>query len=197
MIHSGLVKFHDDLGPMLVDIDSVAQHPDNYNNGDVEKVAESIEVNGMYRPIFAQRGTGYIIAGNHTWEACKMLNAHQIPVVFLDVDNAEAVKIMLADNRIAQMARPDSARLVDLLKNLMDSEKGALELLGTGYTEFDLEVHEHLAEIPFQNDEFGTWPTFTVQLPPNVMRGFREMTDHADSERDKFEVLMRLAGWKG
>lgn len=136
MIHSGIVQFHEDLGPMLVDIDSVRQHPENYNNGDIDAIAESIEINGVYRPVFVQRSTGYIVAGNHTWEACKSLGSNQIPVVYLDVDDTEALRITIADNETARLARPDNARLLDQLRQL--EESGGL--FGTGYNEGRLEA---------------------------------------------------------
>jgi ParB-like chromosome segregation protein Spo0J len=194
MIEDGHVRFHEDLESLLQPIDSVLQHPDNYNNGDVEVVAESIEVNGMYRPIFVQKSSGYIIAGNHTWEACKILGAEQIPVVTLDVDDEEAVRIMIVDNRSAALARPDSGRLVRLLHRLQETDRG---LAGSGHVERDIDVLEALAEIPVEHDEFAQWPTITVQVPPHVRRAYLTMTREADTDRDRFELLLRLAGWDG
>jgi len=193
MITSGLVLFHEDLQPLLVDIDSVQQHPSNYNNGDVEALGESIEVNGMYRPIYVQSSTGYIIAGNHTWVACKGLGAEKIPVVRLDVDDNTALRIMLADNRIAAMAVPDNAQLLDLLKHLDTHDS----LLGTGYQSYDIDVLAALAEMPVEHDEFAQWPTITVQVPPHVRRAYFRMTDAAGGDRERFELVLRLAGWDG
>lgn len=196
MIRSGLVKYHDALAPLMVDIDSVQQHPENYNNGAVEDIAVSIETNGMFRPLEVQRSTGYILAGNHTWEACKTLGADVIPVVYLDVDDHRARRIMLADNRLASLAMPDRAAEVALLEQIKehDSEIG---LQGLGYTEHDLEVLRHLAEMESTYDEFATWPQFSVRLHPRILAAFRRMTREADTDSDRFEVLLRLAGWDG
>lgn len=136
MIQSGMVRFHEDLEPLLMDIDAVSQHPQNYNNGDTEALAESVMVNGMYRPIYVQRSTGYIIAGNHTWVACKELGATKIPVVTLDVDDTSAKKIMIADNRIAQLARPDDSALLRLLDDLAANDT----ITGTGFADHDVET---------------------------------------------------------
>jgi ParB-like chromosome segregation protein Spo0J len=193
VIRSGLVKYHDDLAPLMVDIDTIQPHPDNYNNGDVEALAESIEVNGMYRPVFVQRESNFIIAGNHTWHACKMLDADRIPVVMLDVNHAEAVKIMLADNRIASLAMPDNSQLVVLLDRLKDMG----DLTGTGFNDRDHEVLTKLAEIEVDYDEFGTWPTLTFQVHPRVRAAFMELTKEADHDQERFELLLRLAGWEG
>lgn len=195
MIHDGLVAYHEGLIPLMVGIDTVVPHPENYNEGDVEAVMESIEVNGMYRPVFVQDSTNYIIAGNHTWLACKSLDAEAIPVVRLDVDDDEAVRIMLADNEIARKAIANPHAELALLERL---EKTTSEgLRGTGKTTYDLEVIRALAEIPVQHDEFGTWPTLTFKIPPTVRAAFLRLTREADTDRDKFELLLRLAGWDG
>lgn len=193
MIRDGLVAYHGDLEPLLIDIDTVTQHPENYNNGDVEALAESIEVNGMYRPIYVQKDTGHIIAGNHTWMACKGLGATRIPAVVLDVDDTTALRIMLADNRIASLAVPDNSQLIELLDRLTETDS----LLGTGYQAQDLEVLRHLADIPVDHDEFATWPTLTFTVPPHVRRAFYEMTEVAVGDRERFELMLRLAGWDG
>lgn len=191
MIHSGLVQYHDDLTSHLVPIDDVHPHPNNYNNGDVDAIAESIEINGMYRPLYVQRSTNYIIAGNHTWHACKMLGADQIPIIMLDVDDTTAIRLMLADNRLAAMAVPDNALLLELLDELALSDN----LMGTGYKEHDHEVIRHLTEMSNDYDEYATWPTICIQIPPHVRKAYHQMTEAAVGDRERFELLMRLAGW--
>jgi len=193
MFYSGDAAFHNDLKTLMVDIDTLHQHPANYNSGDVDKIAESIEVNGVYRPLYVQKSTGYIIAGNHTWEACKMLGAEQVPVILLDVDDMAARKIMVADNRTAALAQPDNGLLLNLLQEL--AADGSI--VGTGYDEHDVEVLENLAKIPLDHDEFGQWPTLTFQVPPHVRSAFYDMTTEAAGDRERFELLLRLAGWPG
>jgi len=193
MIRSGLAQFHQDLEPLMVDIDTIGPHPANYNNGDVEAIAESIEINGMYRPVFVRKETHEIIAGNHTWQACKMLGSQQIPVVYLDVDENTALRIMLADNRTAALAEPDNALLLNILDHLAAEDS----LNGTGYRDFDHEAIRHLTEMDNTYDEYATWPTLQVQLPPHVLRAYRKMTEAAVGDRERFELLMRLAGWDG
>jgi ParB-like chromosome segregation protein Spo0J len=193
VITDGQVKYHEGLADLMVPIDDVKQHPENYNNGDVEMVAQSIMVNGMYRPLFVQKRTGYIIAGNHTWEGCAMLGASKVPVVYLDVNDDEAVRIMLADNRIASRAMPDHNAELSLLKRLMMNQP-EIGLEGTGYSLESMLAIEELAKMPLETDEFGSWPTFTVQVHPRVMKEFRKLTREADTDQDRFNLLVRLAG---
>lgn len=193
MIASGMIQFHDSLEVDLVPIDEVMPHPDNYNNGDIEQIIESIEVNGMYRPIYAQATTRYIVAGNHTWYACKQLGSQVIPVKFLDVDDLTALRLIVADNEIARNAIPDTRALLSILETL-DSQDS---LLGTGKKPHDLAALKALAEIPVDYDEYGQWPTLTFQVPPHVKRAYMVMTKAAGDDRERFELLMRLAGWDG
>lgn len=193
MIRSGAVQFHEALEPLMRDIDSVTQHDRNYNGGDVEAITESIMISGMYRPIYVQKSSQKIIAGNHTWEACKSLGATEVPVVELDIDDTTALRLMIADNRIAALARPDEYQLLSLLTELELNDS----LVGTGYRDYDLEVLKHINDIPVDHNEFGQWPTICIQVPPHVRKAYMEMTDAAGGDRERFELMLRLAGWDG
>lgn len=131
MIRSGQVRFHEELLPLLVPADRLMQYPDNPNNGDIDAIAESIEVNGCYRPVIAQRSTGYIVAGNHTYAALLSLGATEIPVVWLDVDDEQALRVLLGDNELARLAVIDQGLLTPLLEALLETDRA---LLGTGYS---------------------------------------------------------------
>jgi hypothetical protein len=192
-VRSGRARFHADLAPLLRSIDDVQPAPYNYNNGDVEAVEESIIASGMYRPIYVQKSTGYVIAGNHTWQACKMLGSDVIPVVVLDVDDTGAKRIMVADNQTARLAQPDNGLLLALLSELPDPD------IGTGLSSEDIETLRLLDQIPLDTDpeSFAQWPTFTVKLPPHVLRAFMHLTREADDDRQRFELMLRFAGWDG
>lgn len=142
-----------------VSVDEISQHPDNANNGDVEAIVESIEVNGFFQPILVQRSTGYIIAGNHRYVAALDLGAPVLPVIYLDVTDAEAKRLMIVDNRTARLGRDDEAQLKDLLAELYASDIG---LAGTGYDYQLLEQLRTEDEIPL---EFAAPPV------PDVVEG--------------------------
>lgn len=119
-----------------VAIDTVQPHPRNVRQGDVGAIVESLRAHGQYRPIVAQRSTGYILAGNHTWRAMKQLKMKQALVSWVDVDNDEALRILLVDNRTNDLASYDDHELCHLLEALnMTPDK----LLGTGYNSDDLD----------------------------------------------------------
>lgn len=191
MIASGLVRYHDDLADHLVAIDAVVPHEDNPNNGDLDAVTASVLAHGMYRPLYAQKSTKRILAGHTTWMACADLGATQVPVIWLDVDDTTALKILLADNKTALLAKLDPA----LEANALLALDGDIE--GTGYTPKDIEALTRLNNTPLDPGFNDPWPTICVQVPHHVRTAYLRMTDAAGGDRERFETILRLAGWDG
>ncbi len=124
------------IDPSLVDVSSLHAHPRNARRGDVKAIAESLARHGQYRPIVVNKSTMEILAGNHTWQAAQQLAWTQIAVTFVDVDEDEALRILLIDNKLNDDARYDDTSLVDLLRDLAVSDQ-ALE--GTGFDADELD----------------------------------------------------------
>ena len=119
-----------------VPIDTIRPHPRNPRQGDVGAIHESIEANGFYGVVVAQRSTGHILAGNHRWLAAQHAGATEVPVVWVDVDDDHALRILLSDNRTNDLAGYDTESLVELLQGIHASGGG---LVGTGYDGDDLD----------------------------------------------------------
>jgi hypothetical protein len=167
VIVSGGVSYHDDLAALLHPIERIRPHPDNPSSGDVDAIATSIQISGMYRPVEAQLSTGFVLAGNTTYAACLSLDAELIPVVWLDVDDATALRILLGDNALARLAWVDPGLLTPLLDSLLDTE---LRLLGTGYPE-PLEPTEppdptYMLSVALSGDTLADW----LELPGDTDR---------------------------
>lgn len=194
MIRSGEVEFHDSLGPLLVPLDSVQPHPENYNNGDVEAIKESILVNGMADICKVQRSTGYIVGGNHTWIACAELHAQHIPAVHFDLTDPQAYRLMIALNTTAAKARPDHGMLLELVETIKEEFS---DISGTGLTDAEVERLQKLEEIPLEFGPYQHYVTLALDLPRDLIKVFRQITREADNDKDRFELLLRLAGWDG
>lgn len=119
------------LHVLELDVDSITPHPLNPRVGNVGQIVESIETNGLYRPLYVQRSTRYILAGNHTYQALRQLGYSQVPVVLLDVDDQTAKRIMLIDNRSSELGSYNDDRLIEVLESIEG-------LKGTGWTPDDL-----------------------------------------------------------
>lgn len=115
-----------------VDLDTLKPHPKNARRGNLAAIKESLAANGQFKPIVVQTSTKFILIGNHTWKAAKDIGWSKIKVIFLDVDDTSATRIMLSDNRTSDLSTYDTDALADILKNLDDPA------LGTGYTKDDV-----------------------------------------------------------
>lgn len=126
----------------LVAVDSIIEHPQNPNVGDLDLIGESLEENGFYGSLIVQRSTGYVLVGNHRLRAAKKLGLAEVPVTYVDVDDERAAKIMIADNKIAKAGEMDDAILAKLFEEI--------DALGTGFT--DDEVAKLLEDAPGDQD---------------------------------------------
>ena len=115
-----------------VDINGVFPYPMNARQGDIGLISESLGKNGQFRPIVVNKRDNSILVGNHTWKAAKMLGWKEIAVTFIDVDDEAAARIVLADNRTADLGSYDHVELSEILQTLPAFE-------GTGYTGDDLD----------------------------------------------------------
>lgn len=122
-----MIRYHAAVRHLLTDPNKVRPHPANPNQGDTDAIIDSIITNGCYRPIYAD-ADGTILAGHHLYAALLELGATQIPVMFLDSEGDEGIRILLADNKIAKDSRLDHGLESALLQQLDD-------YVGTGYTE--------------------------------------------------------------
>jgi ParB-like chromosome segregation protein Spo0J len=119
-------------GMELVALSALSLHPRNVNQGDIGAIHESVDVNGFYGAIVAQRSTGHVLAGNHRLKTAQQAGANEIPVIWVDVDDAEALRILLADNRTTRLGQDNTADLAELLTEIL-ADAGTLA--GTGYDE--------------------------------------------------------------
>ena len=125
-----------ELEHLAINIDEIHTHPSNVRQGDVGAICESLKAHGQYRAIVFQKSTGRILAGNHTWKAAKALGWTQIAATPVICDDQQALRILLADNKANDLATYDEPELVELLKQLADTDEG---LLGTLFDEDELD----------------------------------------------------------
>lgn len=120
-----------------VPLASLSSYPLNPRRGDIEAIAQSLKAHGQYRPIVVQYGTNFILAGNHTYKAARKLGWKKIKVTYVDVTEERAKQIVLADNRLTDLASYNEPLLKNLLTALPDLE-------GTGFTQSDVDNLDRL-----------------------------------------------------
>ena len=122
------------LRALVVPIDSVELHPRNPRRGDVAAVAASLARFGQVKPIVVQQSNGYVIAGNHVLRAALSLGWTEIAANVEDLDDADAMALMLADNRTADLGGYDDT----LLAAILAEQQAEDNLAATGYDADDV-----------------------------------------------------------
>jgi hypothetical protein len=156
-----------------VKVSDLKEFTGNPRKGNVKELKLSLEANGQYKPIVVQKSTNLILAGNHLWKAATELGWSEINVVYADVDDAQAKKIVATDNRLADLGTYDEQLLLDLL--------GEIDLVGTGYIPADVDDllamlqeqwqvanapthHENVSQRPSLEDRASHYAERTIRL---------------------------------
>lgn len=119
-----------------VPLDRLIPHPRNARRGNIGKIEKLIRANGFVGAVKAQRSTGFIFAGNHSYEAARNVGLEAIPVLWYDLDDGETLDRLLGDNAGSDGAAYDEEVLVELLA---EREASAAGLAGTGWTSTQFE----------------------------------------------------------
>jgi len=108
-----------DIDPMkvvVVPLGALHLDPQNARKGNVLAIAESLKEFGQHRAIIAQKNTGRIISGNHTYLAAQTLGWSHVNVFWVDDDDEKALRRGLADNAVGDQAKWDDDALRKLLE---------------------------------------------------------------------------------
>lgn len=148
----------------------------NPRRGAVGMIAESLKARGQYRAIVVNLGrlTGRpleVLAGNHTLLAAREIGWESIDATTVDVDDAEAARIVAADNRLADLGGYDDADLIEVLET-------AGELVGTGYSEIDLAALRAAMDEPLSLTDPDEVPDIPKSVPVSVLGDVWQLGPH-------------------
>lgn len=129
----------------------------NARRGDVDLIMESMQHNGVYKPLVVNRGTktgrpNEVLCGNHSLMAIRRLADENpqdkrwqtVDVYVIDVDEDQAKRTVLVDNASNDKATYDVEELVNLLTELPNLD-------ATGFTRD--EVDDLLETLDALDDE--------------------------------------------
>lgn len=111
-------------------------NPRTISEKGLEKLQTSVEAFGFTNPILAQKGTNMIIAGHQRLKAAQAAGLVEVPVIFLDMDDATAKAYNIADNKLNEDSEWDFEPLADLLLEL-DHVNFDLALTGFDHAEIE------------------------------------------------------------
>jgi len=124
---SGTLNPHPPLRTVQVPIQSLRPWPGNPRimpAREMEKLKRSITQWGMVEPIVARKADRMVIGGHQRLEAAKGLGLSRVPVVFVEVTEAEAKALNIALNKIhGDWDLPKLGELLDELKDIPDLDE--------------------------------------------------------------------------
>ena len=156
----------------IVKLSSLKTHPENPRRGNLDELKRSINTNGFWGAVVVQKSTGHILAGNHRVMAARDLGAKKMPVVFVDVDDQTAKRILIADNRLSDQGEYDENKLFEILDSLNNTNTG---LEGLGYDKSDLDYM--LKKIEYDSKGHG-------ELNPEMFSNFKHTCPRCGFEWD-------------
>jgi len=117
----------------VVTVATLRPHPKNPNThseSQIQMLMASLQRDGQTRPLLVRRANKMIIAGHGIHTAARRLGWTDLRVVLLDVDEGEAERIMLGDQRLTTLSKLDEGRVVSLMREI-----GEVDWLATGYSQ--------------------------------------------------------------
>lgn len=123
----------------LVPLSKLQLHPRNYRDHDVGAIAESLRRWGPWRALVVQRSTNFILVGNGEAKAFDLLGTELVPVRWIDVDDQNALAILLADNWIPGRGRNMDPELLEVMQELQEERE---LFAAAGVDDDDLEALE-------------------------------------------------------
>jgi len=116
------------------------RNPNTHPEEQLRLLAKNIKELGWRHPITVSKRSGFIVSGHARFYAAKALGCKTVPVNFQDFkDEAEEYAVLIADNRLAELAERDMGMMKDLMSDL-DAEMGLIDKELTGYIEKDWEA---------------------------------------------------------
>lgn len=119
------------------------------NDHAVRQVAESIKTFGFGAPIVARAEDLRVIAGHTRIKAALKLGLEKVPVRLLDISEADADRLALADNKLGEIAEWDSSVLEALVRD------DNVDLTALGWSEQEVNELCHISDPPSAPDDFA------------------------------------------
>jgi ParB-like nuclease domain len=162
-----------------VPVQQLTRYPGNARRGNIDEIRASVRRHGQYRAVVA-RDTGknglIVLAGNHTTDALEAEGHKTVRCEIITCTDQEAKRIVVADNKLSDLAGNDNSLLAQLLADIGE------DLGGTGY--HDAEVTEIMRVGGFLADEASSFLDDLTFPPPRPaeMGGIDDDGGNQDSE---------------
>lgn len=122
---NGKILIHDEVVRVSISkLKSNGYNPNKLSPLERRSLEHGIKTEGFTVPVLVQKSSNRFIDGEHRWKIASKLKMKEIPVIYLDVDDATARKMTLA-----MIHRKGSAKMEDVALVLQDIQEMAAQSL--------------------------------------------------------------------
>lgn len=198
---------HESLQPLAVKISTLKLDPQNarkHNRENIDAIANSIRRFGFRDVCVAHRDTRVVLSGNGRVEAAMALKMTEVPVIFVDDNEAEAMAFAIGDNRSAELAEWDLEALTRVTDRLAEHN---IDLSTIGFTDEALGELRTVQTFDLKDSPYASMDLtgFSNRKPPAPLRlsedqwliigpaitRVRETSDTTLSDGDALAVILQ------
>lgn len=162
----------------VVDLRPNPKNPNKHPETQIQSLMASLRKDGQTRPLLARRANSMLIAGHGVHTAMRRLGWVECQVMMWDCDEKTSHRVMIADDKLAQLSDLDPARLRDLFKEVGDDDLTAMGFSQEEHAKLfqasepgDLEVYE--IETSLVTDDFWVAARGPLHLQAEVIQRMR------------------------
>ena len=166
-------------------------HPDNQQ----QSLAGAIDDIGFIRSVTVNKRTGRVIDGHLRVTLALRSGVQELPVEYVDLDEAEEAQALLSLDPIAALAASDKEKLDELMRQVRSDDERVQAMISEIAEHngmFDLPSLDELGDKYGETSERDFWPVVRVQVSPETMTKFKAVMDSlpGDDEAEKFDALV-------
>ena len=173
------------------------------NDEAVDAVAKSIKTFGFNVPILCDQRFN-LIAGHTRWKAAKKIGMKSVPVIVIELSEAQRKAFAVADNKTGEIAGWDYPRLRKVLEELkcekinlpsLGYSQGELQASLTQQKEFDWKAFEERFKTKLTSMYVLLPVKVSVEMKEILKRAIKELAnEHEIKERDPAKAAGQVLG---
>ena len=155
-----------------------------------------LEEVGWVQQVIINKRTGNLIDGHLRCQLAAREGNKIIPVLYVDIDEAEEELVLATLDPIAGMAATDKAKLDRLFQDINSDNENVQKLISEIAEKEgvlgELPTLEELEEKYGEPDETQFWPVIRLQVSPETMAKYQSLMSSlpGNNEAEKFDALM-------
>ncbi len=167
-------------------------HPLNQQDA-LKGVLEEV---GWVQQVIINKRTGNLIDGHLRCQLAAREGNKIIPVLYVDIDEAEEELVLATLDPIAGMAATDKAKLDRLFQDINSDNENVQKLISEIAEKEgvlgELPTLEELEEKYGEPDETQFWPVIRLQVSPETMAKYQSLMSSlpGNNEAEKFDALV-------